>query len=309
MKRKAIFKCYFTKLLISLVLLGVIASCSSFRPPSRKVILLESSPLSFPISLNDDGRIFVEAQLGIDSVSLMLDTYAGYSIFPEQWIENYGFTKTPIRHITRDYLNKRSKSRLHLVDTLVVANSISVNNLLIKPSIILDPFNVGILGLNVLNEYNWKFKFAAKELELGKDEFHIPNGYIENKFSRGVFPYFTLRFEGFEQKMIVDLGAGKSLYIPAKSELGQALILKYQPQRELVQSGGANSSSVEDYQYNFTIPEIELQGQNFKNVNITLSESSRLYFIGTGFLSKGELIYNPITSDSRVSSVAFKLLE
>lgn len=299
---------YFTKLSIILVLLfGV--SCSSYKTPSRKVIPIDTLPSSIQVSLNDDGRIFINAQLKDDSVSLMLDTYAGYSIFPEQWVGNYGLEKTPIKHITRDYLNKRSKSRLHTVDSLVVGNSFYVNNLLIKPSKILDPFNVGILGLNILNEYNWKFRFADKELDLDKEEFPISSDYIVSKFTRGVFPYFILNSDGIEQKMIVDLGAGKSLYIPAKSELGQALIQKYQPSRELVTSGGANSNGVTDYQYNFTIPEIELEGQMFKDVDITLSESSKLYFIGTSFLSKGELIYNPLTSDSRVSMVAFKLLE
>ena len=255
------------------------------------------------------GRLLLEASYNNESFLMIIDTYCHFSQLPSDWVvKKWKLKKTPYRHSTIDVNNKRSKVRLRLMDTISISNTFSASNFYIRPNKAFNSFEVGILGLDFFNDLNWKFDFRNNEICYNTQPYQLLNTLISNQFDRKTeFPWLTISIDQNEQKVIVDLGAGNDMMIPAGSKLGAYLIEKYKLIPRSVDSGGANKLGVSDIQYKIKLDSINIQGTPVKDVEIIISENTKSSYIGCGILKRGRLYLNFKGDSSSRGEIALDL--
>jgi hypothetical protein len=254
-----------------------------------------------------DSRIFLDVSYKQDSFPVMIDSYANYSMFPEEWIARWGLAKTPYIYATRDFNNKRKKVKLRIMDTISVSNQLYATNFYVNPKKTLNIYKVGILAKDFLDDLNWKIDFSNSILCFDTASFNASTVSVKNVFRKGEFPWFNIMVNNIEHKVVVDLGAAQEISLPVNSKIGGYLLSKYQPSPKVVKTGGANSEALNDLQYDILVDSIYLHGVLFENVNVRLSKNTRVSYIGCKFLRRGNLIMNFRRPDESDPEVALEL--
>jgi hypothetical protein len=254
-------------------------------------------------------RFGLNAEYKNDHFLMIIDTYTMFSQLPEEWVvDKWKFKKTPYIHTTRDYNNKRKKVRLRLMDSILISSTFSASEFYIKPNRTFNKLGIGLLGMDFLNDLNWKFDFKNNDLYFDSMPYDISNIAIKNEFINNLeFPWLTVQIGKIKHKLIVDLGAENDITIPAESELGKWLIKNYRLTAKLVESGGANKLNVKDNEYRIKLNSILLQGVEVNNVNIKISRNTKVSYIGCGLLKRGKLYLNFINNEIDNGQIGFEL--
>lgn len=268
----------------------------------------KSTSGSIPFEKTTDNRIALMATYRDVSFPMVLDSYALFSALPEAWVKNWKLPKTPYIYTTRDFQNKRRKVKLRLMDSLLVAGQFEASKFYVNPKKVLNTFEVGFLGTDFLNDYNWKIDFGGGTLYFDESPFRAREDDIRNTFGKNEFPWFEVSIGNASQRATVDLGAHTALSFPVQSRMGEYLLKKYNPSPQVVTTGGANSLNVTDTQYTILVDSILIQGKRFENVPVRLSQNTRVSFIGCQFLERGALILNYKTNQQEEREVAFRVL-
>lgn len=269
----------------------------------------KSTSGSIPFEKTTDNRIALRATYRDVSFPMVLDSYALFSGLPEAWVKNWKLPKTPYIYTTRDFQNKRKKERLRLLDSLRIAGQFEASNFYVNPKKILNTFEVGYLGTDFLNDYNWKINFGEGTLHFDESPFRAREGDIRNTFGQNEFPWFEVSIGNASQKTTVDLGAYTALSFPVQSRIGAYLLKKYNPSPQVVTTGGANGLNVTDTQYTILLDSILIQGKRFENVPVRLSQNTRVSFIGCQFFERGTLLLNYKNDQKGEREVAFGVLD
>jgi len=263
-----------------------------------------------PIEQEQDNRIYLKVHYKEDTFKMMLDSYSWFSSFPERWVVNkWKLKSTPYQYATRDINNKRKKVRLRLMDTITIEDRFSASNFYINPKKTLDTYQVGVLGNDFLNDYNWQINFANGVVCYDSMPYPAERIEIKNEFSLSNFPSLPLKIGDIEHQLIVDLGAANEIIIPEESRLGTYLIQTYnlQSQKKLV--GGANSEMLADERYEVVLDSISLGKGTIKNVKILISRNTKVSLIGCGVLKRGILYLNYRNGNNNLGQVAFEIKE
>jgi hypothetical protein len=247
---------------------------------------------SIHFSKRNDNRIMLTACRGEREIKLLIDSYALFTTLPDQWVTEWALPKTSYRYATRDVQGIRTKVRLHLMDSLRIAGHFFAQRFYVSPSENFDKYQIGYLGMDFLDDYNWRIVFSDSLLLYAEKPFEPSGRFITNTVPKPAFPWFMVSIEGITQKVVVDLGATSSVSFPVNSAIGQLLLKRYKPSPEFEKSGGANSSNVSNTKYTFYVDSLLLQDVVFHHVKVTLNQNSALSFIGCEFLSKGRLLLN-----------------
>jgi hypothetical protein len=267
-------------------------SCSPKQYPKHNIQYDQGTSGSISHVTNEDGRIFFWLNMQDDSVKMMVDSYASFSGIPTSWQKKYNLPKYGLKHKTTDYQNNKRRSPLYVLDKAIVYQAYTLENMKLKTSAVLDEFDVGILGAADFSHLNWKFDFENGISHFSDKPFESDSGMIKRELKQGYFPRFELAFDDILHEAVLDLGGSKALALPADSEIGRAIIAKYNPEKQIVLSGGANKNHITDEQYIVQVDEIRIQGITFRDIRVVLSKNSKVSFLGSGFWSKGELIIN-----------------
>jgi hypothetical protein len=255
-----------------------------------------------------DNRIYLESSYDNETFNMIIDSYSWFSSLPKDWVvDKWKFKKTPYIYTTRDFNNKRQKVRLRLMENISIASTFTATNFYINPKKTLDDFDIGILGIDFLNDLNWQFNFKSENLCFDEKPFNMSNISIKNEFKKTEFPWLKLQIDDIEHKLTIDLGASSEISIPAESKLGEWLIKHYNLSPKSVKSGGANGLDLNDIQYNVFLDSIFIEGTLIQNVNIKISKNTKVSFIGCDLLKRGVLYLNYHNENKDIGLVGFEL--
>jgi len=282
--------------------LGILATNHSYSQSTEFKAIHDSGCIEFKES--GDDKIYLEFYYENDSLTMCLDSYTYISHFPQKLSKACQFAKTPHHWGIRDYNNKIKHARLRTIDSVSVANQFYASNCYIYPNPVFE--DMGLLGCDFLNDFNWKIDFSNHLLYFDKEAFNIPDRAIENEFTINEFPWLSIQIGPLTHRFKVDLGAPGGLVIPANSELGKWIINKYSLSPNATKIAGSSGTKTDNV-YQAHLDSIMIDGISIPNVDITISSNTTYSFLGCGLLKKGVLYLNYQNKETSNRTVGFVL--
>ncbi|MDO4726951.1 MAG: hypothetical protein Q4A56_07015 [Porphyromonadaceae bacterium] len=222
---------------------------------------------------------------------LLWDTGAnGSSIL----IDNFKQKKTLIGiSIHYDAFKKIKIGKLYFSRNTII-NSIFINNFIYTKldkceiSTEIKKFNyIGILGMNVISNYNWLLDFDKNTLQnIPKTESHKEKHDFKLTYLFKIFPYTSIAIEGIKlKKILIDSGLNTDCVLRADdiTQINEIV----QPDTVIEQfSNGLFSDSILSKQYIYT--NIKINDTIFNTLTITEGEKR---LIGAGFFRKFDRVF------------------
>ena len=147
----------------------------------------------------------------------------------------------------------------------------------------------GIIGRTIIDRANWLIDLPNRTLTLSnKDLSNDRFTDIELILNRNGAPYTMINVDGKSYKSIIDLGSSSMLNVPNTAELATELMASYTFEdrtRDRYTVGGVRTIREKIG----IIPAIKIGEIEFKNVEVTINESSQIR-VGIN-LFEGKLIY------------------
>jgi len=156
----------------------------------------------------------------------------------------------------------------------------------------------GLIGQPIISRANWLIDYPQKKLTVSTSDL-ADESYTSIKIKREEgAPYTTLTVNGVSYKCIIDLGASSAISIPTGSPLASYVLSSYtfqETEREVWTIGGSKL----DKELISVLPNFELGGIAFKNVEMNVKESSQLR-VGMPFFKEYKVYIDNTNGDYKI---------
>ncbi|WP_158797495.1 hypothetical protein [Pedobacter sp. L105] len=282
------------KSVFTLVLLGLAGSMSV-----QNVQAQSTDVTKIHFKKDKYNRIFIPVKIGRDSLTLLLGTYSKTLRVTPYFMKTNALSYSGQGITLTDAEGQEQKRLIFNMPKIRIGNLKFRNEESIVNYSFPDSIATGSTGTMMLQPYNWKIDNDKDLLSISKTPFEPYKTYTTIRYKNDSYPKAPVEMDGFKGIFALDLGSGSNFEINADSDLGRHLIMKYDLQPVNTVTSIIHGRKTVDVIYEVKIPMIRFNGIVLKNQKVILSSASPRDVIGTGFLSK----YNVILNNSKKKNI------